>query len=193
MLDAVNRKWPNLRKKIFTKFVFKTDPNTITIIALLTAICAGYFFWIKLFWLGGLLVLLNGFFDILDGEIAKKYGTSKFGDFLDHTFDRIADVAILLGITLSQIIPAWLGFITIIAVLLVSYLGTQAHALTKKRLYTAIASRADRILIIGLGGIFTLVYVDILYWAMWLLLVLSILTFFQRFLLISLKLKKDLS
>ncbi|MBD3263307.1 CDP-alcohol phosphatidyltransferase family protein, partial [Candidatus Woesearchaeota archaeon] len=135
------------------------------------------------------LVFVNGFLDILDGAIAKKYGTSKFGDFLDHTFDRLADIAILVGIAFNPNIPNWLGFATIIVILLVSYMGTQAQALTKKRLYTAIASRADRILILGLGGIIAAFYFDVLYYALWLLLALSVITFFQRFYLTSQKLK----
>lgn len=191
MLDSLNK--PKLRKKIFGKLAVKINPNIITLLALLSAIAAGYFFWKNLLWLAGILVFLNGFFDVMDGEIAKKYGTSKFGDFLDHTFDRLADTAILLGIALNSNIPNWLGFSTIIAVLLVSYLGTQAQALTKKRLYSAIIGRADRILIIGLAGITAVFYFDILYWALWLLLILSVLTFLQRFLLISQQLKKESS
>ena len=189
MLDEINQKCPKLRKQIFGQLAIKINPNIISCFALLSAIAAGYFFWQNILWLAGILVLLNGFFDIMDGEIAKKYGASKFGDFLDHTFDRLADVAILIGITFNPNIPIWLGFVTIIAVLLVSYMGTQAQALTKKRLYTAVASRADRILILGLGGIIATFYFDVLYYALWLLLVLSAITFFQRFYLISQKLK----
>jgi len=191
MLDALNKS--ELRKKTFGKLAIRINPNIVTFLSLVAAVVAGYFFWQGFLWLAGLMVLLNGFLDIMDGEIAKKHGTSKFGDFIDHTFDRLADVAILLGITFHPNIPNWLGFATIIAVLLVSYMGTQAQALTKKRLYTAIASRADRILILGFAGIIAAFYLDALYWAIWLLLVLSVLTFFQRFYLISRQLTKESS
>ena len=191
MLDSINQKWPNLRKQIFSKLAIKINPNIVSLLALFAAFAAGYAFYKNWLWIAGLLVFLNGFFDIMDGEIAKKWGkTSEFGDFLDHTVDRLADVAILLGITFNPNVPDWLGFVTIIAVLLVSYMGTQAQALTKKRLYTAIASRADRIIILGFAGILAVYYCNILYYALLLLLILSIVTFLQRAYLISVQLKK---
>ncbi|MBD3263227.1 CDP-alcohol phosphatidyltransferase family protein, partial [Candidatus Woesearchaeota archaeon] len=101
MLDEVDKQFPDLREKICGALVVKVNPNVVSFLALLAAIAAGYFFWQNLLWLAGILVFVNGFLDILDGAIAKKYGTSKFGDFLDHTFDRLADIAILVGIAFN--------------------------------------------------------------------------------------------
>ena len=44
-------------------------------------------------------ILLGGFFDILDGRVARltKLG-SKFGAFYDSTLDRISEIAVFLGI-----------------------------------------------------------------------------------------------
>ncbi len=183
MLEELHKKVPNLREKILAPFLFKTNPAYISLLALILAGAAGYLFYKQMFVLAGISVLLNGFFDILDGEIAKKFGSvSVFGDFLDHTFDRIADVLMFAGVALLPQIPQWLGWPTIILVLLVSYLGTQAQALTGKRLYSAWMSRADRVIILAVAGILAHFYgLVVLYYALFVVLTLSVIAFAQRF------------
>ena len=47
----------------------------------------------------GFLVLLGGFFDILDGRVARLSDLgSKFGAFYDSTLDRISEIAVFIGI-----------------------------------------------------------------------------------------------
>ncbi|MCD6476739.1 MAG: CDP-alcohol phosphatidyltransferase family protein [Candidatus Aenigmarchaeota archaeon] len=190
MLSDFSKKYPRLRKLVTSRFLFKINPNYITFLAFLMACFAGYFFYISSFILASLFVLLNGFFDILDGEIARKYNiNSKLGDFLDHTLDRLADIAILLGITLSSAVPDIIGFSLIIVTLLVSYLGTQAHALTKKRFYGGIIGRADRIIIIFVASVGMMLFEKSLYYGVLLLILLSFVTFLQRFYIIYKQLK----
>jgi archaetidylinositol phosphate synthase len=41
--------------------------------------------------LGGVLLLVSGFFDMVDGQVARATGkTSKKGEYLDSMFDKIA-------------------------------------------------------------------------------------------------------
>ncbi len=183
MLEELHKRMPIIRERIFRLFVFKTNPSYVSVIALAAAAAAGYFFYSQKFLLAGLFVLLNGFFDVLDGEIAKKFGfASLFGDFLDHTFDRIADVLMFAGIALLPQIPQWLGWPAIILVLLVSYLGTQAQAITGKRLYAGWLSRSDRIVVLAAAGILAEFYgTAVLYYALILVLAFSTLSFLQRF------------
>ncbi len=48
---------------------------------------------------GGIILLISGFFDIVDGSVARATKqTSRKGVFLDSTFDRVAEIAIFLGI-----------------------------------------------------------------------------------------------
>jgi len=181
MLPALFGK-SKLRNKILKPFLIDINPNIITVVALLCAVIAGYLFYLTYFFLAGIFVLLNGFFDILDGEIAKKYDrTSKRGDFLDHTFDRIADTVILLGITLSPAVPDLLGYVTIITILLVSYLGTQAHALLKRRLYGGILGRADRLVLIVIASFLMVINLNVMLYAVLILFIFSIITFLERF------------
>ena len=181
MLDLIEKKFK--LRKFLDIFTIKINPNIITILALIAAVIAGYLFYEQYVLFAGLFVLLNGFLDILDGQIAKKFGTSKLGDFLDHTFDRLADVAIFSGIALSGIISKELGFITLIFILLVSYLGTQAQAITNKRLYSGILGRADRLVILVIISILYLFYNLSIYYGILLILIFSIITFLQRFFL----------
>src|SRR5919198_471202 len=68
-----------------------------------------------LFWLsftpifGGILLLVSGFFDIIDGNVARvTKQTSKKGAFLDSSFDKISEVVIFGGIALGGFAsPFW--------------------------------------------------------------------------------------
>lgn len=182
MLPDLDKKFPKLRKKILKPFLIDCNPNIITGLAFLAAVVSGYLFYTNQIVLASIFVFLNGFLDILDGEIAKKYNKrTKIGDFLDHAFDRISDVAIFLGLALNPLVPDLIGFSTIIFVLLVSYLGTQFQALTKKRLYGGIFGRGDRILFLFIFGILSYFFEKSLYWGVILILILSMITFAQRF------------
>jgi len=192
MLPELSSKFPELRKRIIAPFVINTNPNIISAIALLAAIAAGYFLWQNILLPATLLILLNGFLDMLDGEIAKTYKReTKLGDFLDHVFDRLADVVILLGLTLNENVPDFLGFGTIILVLLVSYLGTEAQALTSHRLYAGLLGRGDRLLMMTIGVLLAIKFGVALYWLAVLLFVLSAISFVQRFIVISKTLAKE--
>ena len=194
MLPELEKKLPGLRTKIMKPFVFKTNPNYISVLALLVAFGAGYCLWKNILLLAAALILFNGFLDALDGEIARKYKIqTKFGDFLDHVFDRIADVAILFGLTFNQATPDLYGYAAIIVVLLVSFLGTEAQALTTHRLYVGWLGRADRLVLLAIMTIIAFWFNQVIYWAPIVILVLSSVSFFQRFYIISGILHKKLN
>ena len=75
------------------------DPNLISWGALFAAVIAGIGFYLggALFLLVALvLILLSAYLDALDGKVAKMFGkASPRGDFIDHVFDRYADVFLL--------------------------------------------------------------------------------------------------
>jgi archaetidylinositol phosphate synthase len=108
-------------------------------------------------WLGplpflavALLTFLSGVFDVLDGEVARRTGTSsRRGDLLDHVFDRYADVALLLGLAASGFTLPLLALLALVSLLLTSYMGTQAQALGAPRLYSGLLTRADRLLLLA--------------------------------------------
>ena len=192
MLPELSSKFPELRKRIIAPFVININPNIISVVALLVAFAAGYFLWQNLLLPAAVFVLLNGFLDMLDGEIAKTYKReTKLGDFLDHSFDRLADVAIVIGLALNPFVPDYLGYLAAIAMLLVSYLGTEAQAITGKRLYAAWLGRGDRLVLIAVGALAQVWFEQALYITAIILLTLSVISFAQRFFAIIKTLAKE--
>ena len=143
----------------FARNITFLSADTITWLALLFAVISGVFFYVstpanELFLnyllFASLFIFLNGFFDALDGKIAKMNKTASLrGDFLDHALDRYGDVIILGGLALSS----WnryptLGILAISGMLLTSYMGTQSQAVGQKRDYTGLLGRADRLVLL---------------------------------------------
>ncbi|MEL4305785.1 CDP-alcohol phosphatidyltransferase family protein [Methanococcoides sp. LMO-2] len=135
------------------------SPNSLSIASLGFAVLAGICFYFSierpLFALAALLFVgLNSSLDALDGAVARYMRTdSRKGDFLDHVIDRYSDVFIICGMFFGGHVQWQIGTITIVLVLLVSYLGTQAQALGIGRFYGGIMGRADRLVVILLASI----------------------------------------
>ena len=185
MLDKIDKKKPGLRKKLLKPFVVNINPDIVTYLALIAAILAGISFYYGYFVVAAVLVFLNAFLDVLDGQIAKKFKRQTLrGDFLDHFLDRVADVAIILGIVLRPEIPVLIGFGLVIVTILVSYLGTAAQALTKKRLYGGMIGRSDRLVLLMLTGIAAYFWADGLYWGTVIIFALSTITLLQRYVIV---------
>jgi archaetidylinositol phosphate synthase len=129
-------------------------PDIISFTALILAAVAGvmlyfsYDHWLILLPLSAIIVLVSGFFDGLDGKVARLAGKAdRRGDFLDHVLDRYADVLMIGGVAVSAWCSPYLGMMAIVGVLLTSYMGTQAQAVGAKRMYAGLLGRADRIVL----------------------------------------------
>jgi archaetidylinositol phosphate synthase len=149
----------------FAKFFIHFNPNFLSLISLIFAFFAGVFFYFSTpsfeynnFYLffAALFVFLNGFFDAIDGKVAKLTGkTSVKGDFIDHAFDRFSDVLILGGLALSPWCrdQYFIGLVAVTGMLLTSYMGTQSQAVGAKRNYSGLLGRADRLFLLILTPI----------------------------------------
>lgn len=167
-------------------------PDAISIIAIVCSILAGFAFWLagaEPIWylIGAVLVFFNGWFDLLDGAVAREQGiASPAGDLLDHVLDRYADIVIVVGLA-AGIDDYFLGLLAITGVLMTSYLGTQAIAVGMDRVYGGIVGRADRLALIGITGILVYLFpgtISGLTLVGWLLVILAIVGHFtalQRF------------
>jgi archaetidylinositol phosphate synthase len=145
------------------------DPNRISLLALLlaglAAVLAAAVRWTTpyLFLPVAVLIFLSGTFDVIDGEVARKTGkASARGDFLDHVFDRYADVMLLVGIGISGYVSPILALLALVSLLLTSYMGTQAQAVGVGREYGGLLSRADRLL--ALAGVTFLEFLFVVPW-----------------------------
>jgi len=140
----------------------KVNPNTLSIVSLLFAILAAVLYVLEgspFLLLAAIMVLVSGFFDALDGKVARiSSKASKRGDFLDHVIDRYSDAIILGAIALSFRCEMSFGLFAVIGVLLTSYMGTQAQALGLGREYRGILGRADRIAVLVVVSIIQYVF-----------------------------------
>ena len=104
----------------------------------------------------GFVVLIAGFFDMLDGALARRANqTTRFGAILDSTLDRLSEAVLLLGILFlyagEQSIAGILlvGF-TLIGSLLVSYIRARAEA-AGLECKVGIFTRGERVIVLALG------------------------------------------
>ena len=109
-------------------------------------------------WLQGCsLIALAGFFDVLDGAVARNLReTSPFGSFLDSVLDRYSDLSLLVGLllfysqqkdTLDQVLIG----LAIMGTALVPYTRARAEIIIPKCI-VGILERPERILLIFLGS-----------------------------------------
>ena len=104
--------------------------------------------------IGGVLLLVSGFFDMIDGQVARVTGkTSKKGEYLDSMFDKIAEVAIFLGILVGGYAEPYLVLLAITLSLLVSYARSKSDIINIKLQGIGIGERAERLLVIAIIGI----------------------------------------
>ncbi len=99
------------------------------------------------------LLLIAAELDALDGAVARAYDkVSKYGDWLDHTIDRLVDLSLLIaiGVNTAWIDVHWLGWAAATLTLLGSYMGTQAQSVGLGRNYGGF-SRADRLVTTFVG------------------------------------------
>ena len=104
--------------------------------------------------IGGILLLVSGFFDMVDGQVARVTGkTSQKGSYLDSMFDKIAETAIFLGILVGGYAEPYLVLLAITLSLLVSYARAKSDAINVKLQGVGIGERAERLLVIAIIGI----------------------------------------
>lgn len=131
--------------------------------------------------LGCLAILLSGFFDVLDGAVARyNERTSKFGAFLDSMMDRVADGIIYIGIIFGGYCDWFIGVLAIHSAICVSYARTKAET-QNIDCSIGIAERAGRLIILMIGAIIGFLAGDIYFtYTIYLLVILSYLTFVHR-------------
>lgn len=128
------------------------------------------------FIIGGILLLVSGFFDVVDGQVARyTKKVSKSGGFLDSVFDKVAEVAIFFGILIGGYADAYLVFLAITMSLLVSYSRSRAESLGIKLQGIGIGERAERLLVIAIIGM-----IGFMEYAVIIVILIAAITFIQR-------------
>ncbi len=137
---------------------------------------------------GGIMLLISGFFDVIDGQVARVTGkASRSGAFLDSMFDKIAEVAIFAGLASGGLVSPDLALLAIGLSLLVSYARAKADALQINIQGYGIGERAERLLVIAIIGMIP----GMMTLAVFIVIIISAITVAQRMQHIYRKLKQE--
>jgi CDP-diacylglycerol--glycerol-3-phosphate 3-phosphatidyltransferase len=132
----------------------------------------------------GFVVLIGGFFDLLDGALARYINkTTRFGTVLDSVLDRFSDAIVLIGIlVLYAFGRSFAGIIiastALLLSLVVSYIRARAESVgleCKVGLFT----RPERVVVLALGLILSQ-FAFALFTALMIIAVFSFITVVQR-------------
>jgi CDP-diacylglycerol--glycerol-3-phosphate 3-phosphatidyltransferase len=164
-------------------FLFRRrlNPNLLTVVGTLVSLLAAVAFAAGEFVLAGVLILAGGFFDLVDGVVARHHGIStRFGAFLDSTLDRLVDMALLVGLavhyaTVGQPGNVLLAGVALVAGVMVSYSKARAELFVPK-FDVGFFERAERVVVIAAGAVFGFMEI-----ALWIVAIGSTATVIQRF------------
>ena len=160
MFEQFREKWSKAMHPLILR-LGDTNPNTLTWTSLVVSLVA---FWLvanagiddegALMIVGAVILIgIAGVLDALDGDLARHQGTSgPYGDFLDHTIDRVVDIGLIVAIGINSEFGVNLSLALGAALLTLmgSYMGTQAQSVGLGRIYGGF-SRADRMVITVVG------------------------------------------
>lgn len=140
----------------------RVHPNALTTIGFLVTCSSALAFHQHHVRTAGFLILLGGFFDILDGRVARLTGLgSKFGAFYDSTLDRISEIVVYIGILslyndyrleLGDVGMIYLIMLAMAGSLMISYTRARAEALGLD-CRVGLMPRAERVVLIGLSSL----------------------------------------
>lgn len=134
----------------FAKHV-RVHPNVITVCALAVTLAAAGLVLADFLVAAGILIILAGGLDILDGAVAKATNTATaFGALLDRVSDRISDFALLGSFIAAGHTGLW-GLYALLTVMLASYISACIEAATRSRVGEKFSLRAVRIALIVLA------------------------------------------
>jgi archaetidylinositol phosphate synthase len=129
--------------------------------------------------IGSFFLLVGGFFDVIDGSVAKiTKKSSRKGSFLDSTLDKISETIIFLGIAIGELANPILCLIAVSSSLLVSYTRSRAETLGIDLSGVGFGERAERILILAVMGL--LPFAHSLEYGVIIVIGISIITIIQR-------------
>jgi len=168
---------PLLRLALLVPFT----PNTVTLSGFVLTIvsCIVLSFNLEI---GGILILLSGFFDMLDGAVARAKGmVTSYGAFLDSVLDRYADAAMLLAVLWNMVTQEntagmLLSLVSLVGSFLTSYARARAEGLGVS-CNRGLLERPERIVLLAIGTI-TGYIIPVL----WIMSVLTHITVMQRIL-----------
>ncbi len=189
MLAEKREKFKKIEKflaKIFAKL--GPSPNQYTLNSVFCAIFSFLFLASKNFAFALFLFLLAGFFDFIDGAVARyKNRVTKTGAYLDTICDRYVEGIILLGFLFLPLPKIFLEpkiwiFLSLFGSLVTTYAKAAAKEkeIVKEELKKGFFGRAERIILISLALFLGIFKIDFVIYPLILLAIFSNLTAIQR-------------
>ena len=136
----------------------RVRPDTLTLIGVLVSLGAGVAFatgWVRV---GGLVLVVAGLFDMMDGLVARSQGSSSAaGGFFDSSMDRLGDLLVFCGIAVGMARQADVGGVVLVswaltAAVMTSYVRARAER-HLAHFEVGLVERAERIGLLALAGI----------------------------------------
>jgi len=130
-------------------------PHIVTGAGLILSIVSGILFWKGQIFGGGIVLIISGVCDVLDGRLARKTNTqSRFGALLDSTVDRYSEIAVYMGLA-AFFRSAFIDALIILAIagsLLTSYVRARAEGLGVECKIGSM-QRPERITFLAVGSV----------------------------------------
>lgn len=141
-------------------------PNTLTLIGVLGNALGAFFLMRGQMLVGGLVVLLMGPIDALDGTMARLRGEpSAFGAFVDSVSDRYSELVIYLGLLLYYLqsgdwLLAGLVYLAAAGSVLVSYVRARAESLGYEA-KVGLLTRLERYIVLAPSLVFNIPHIGV--------------------------------
>ncbi len=133
----------------------KMNPNSISLTASIIGVIAAFFFLLGQSVIAGLLLLVSGILDTLDGTVARLgERSSKFGATLDSSLDRYVEMFVFMGLTYhfkDSPMFFW-SFLALMGSMMVSYIRARAQSLGVHEL-VGFMQRFERFVILSAGAL----------------------------------------
>jgi phosphatidylglycerophosphate synthase len=132
-------------------------PNAFTFLGLAVNAAAAALFAMGLFHQAAAVLLLAGFLDMADGQVARRAGqVTAFGGYLDSTLDRYSDLALYMGLVVHYTLIGRNFYMALAAVamassFMVSYSRARAESLIPS-CKVGFMERPERLVLLIIGG-----------------------------------------
>lgn len=165
----------------------KISPNILTLMGLVVNTWAAFLFGYangdnqrRMFFYGGLVIIGSGFFDLVDGRVARLSNqVTRFGAFFDSVVDRYSDASLFFGLLVfyargNRFFYVVLTALVMISAIMVSYARARAESLIGT-CRVGFMERPERLVLVIIGALF-----NVMAPALWVIAVLSTTTVIHR-------------
>jgi len=158
------------------------NPNTITLAGVIITSFSIVAFFMGYIRLGGILILIGGLCDTIDGQLARTTGkATRFGALLDSSADRYSEFIMFFGIAIHFVYIKAYGisvatFLALCGSFMVSYVRARGESLGFE-VKIGVMQRPERIVLVGLGA---LIHIAAFKFAIWIVAFFANYTALQR-------------